>query len=294
MKFPSSISPRAPSSRWGRIGRSGRGVALAVAVVLSLGWSPQTTRQVAWSAVAFFPPDLENQVRRNHRRFDQGIQRGLEAPPAWRAGSPGRLETAIQSQVSTCVAGLREPIPLDSLVEELGVLATWVVDANDPLAVAHDDVREADYSAEYSRYVTTIMGRMRLVHYGLDPDLVYRRDLDRALVAMMARSRELYPFVGAEFYRTGALRRASSFDDRSLAFGVAAVALSHAMTDVSNLAAYIWRGGGGLVPTPMPTPTGHIGPTVTLAPLDGGFPDRDRPDRGKPVLPPSSIQLPPP
>lgn len=288
------VIPREAATRRGRAGRLGRGVTLALAVLLNLGWSAQTTRHVAWSAVDFFPPDLENQVRRNHRRFDQGIQRGLEAPPAWRAGSPGRLEDAIQAQVSVCVEGLRKPVPLDSLVEELGVLATWVVDANDPLAVAHDDAREAEYSAEYARYVTTAMGRMRLVHYGLDPDLVYRRDLDRAVGGMLVRSRELYPFVGAEFYRTGALRSASSFDDRSLAFGVAAIALSHAMTDLSNLAAYIWQGGGGLVPTPVPTPTGHIGPTVTLAPLDGGFPDRGRSARGKPVMPPSSIVLPPP
>jgi|GEM_PF-345710 len=282
------------AARRGRAVRWGRGVVVAAAALLNLGWSAQTTRHVAWSAVDFFPPDLEDQVRRNHRRFDQGIQRGLDAPPAWRAGSPGRLEDAIQAQVTACVEGLRKPVPLDALVEELGVLAAWVADANDPLAVAHDDAREAEYSAEYARYVTAAMGRMRLVHYGLDPDLVYRRDLDSAVVGMLARSRGLYPFVGAEFYRTGALRSASSFDDRSLAFGVAAVALSHALTDLSNLAAYIWHGGGGLVPKPVPTPTGHIGPTVTLAPLDGGFPDRQRPDRGRPVMPPSTISLPPP
>ena len=271
-----------------------RAAAIVVAAAVSLGWSAQTTRHVAWTAVGFFPPDLERQVRRHHRRFDLGIQRGLDAPPAWRAGNPGRLDQALRAQLEACASGLRRPIPLEDLVEELGVLATLALDANDPLAVAHSDPREPSYASEYGRYVTSILPRVRLVYYGLDRGLVERGDVGSALEQALDRSRELYPFLGAEFFRTGSLRSAGSFDDRSIAFGVAGVALSHGMTDLANLAAFVWRGGGGLVPTPQPTPSGHVGPTVILAPLGGGFPDRGAGDRGRPAMPQSPIALPPP
>jgi hypothetical protein len=258
-----------------------------------VGWSGSTTRWVAWTAVGFFPPDLKRQVRVHERRFEAGIRRGLEAPPAWRAASPGKLEAALEGQVIHCSAALRKPVPLADLVEELGVLAVRVLDANDPLAVAHDDALEPTYAGSYQAYVDSVRGRLRLVYYGQDQRLIYGGRVDRSIARILDRSRSFYPFLGAEFYRTGSLRSWRELDDRSVAFGVAGVALSRGLTDVANFAAYVWNSGGGLVPTPRPTPTGHVGPTVTRT-LEGGFPDRESSDRGSPVMPESKLVLPPP
>jgi len=285
------MSHRAGSGRLG--GTLSRIVALVVLVVPCLGWSPATTRHVAWSAVQFFPADLARLVRRHHDRFDAGLQRGLSAPPAWRAGPPGHLPEALATQAIYCARELRRPIPLDDLVEELGVLTVRALDANDPLAVAHDDPREPAYAAAYQRYVDAVRARVRLVYYGQDPELIYHRGLEAAIQGALHRSGELYPFVGEEFFRSGTLRDWRSFDDRSVAFGVAAIALSRGMTDAANLACFVWYGGGGLVPTPQPTPAGQIGPSLTLA-LGGGFADRDRKDRGQPSMPEGQLVLPPP
>lgn len=260
---------------------------------LNLGWSNETIRFVAWSAVEFFPPDFKRHVQRHHKRYDAGIQRGLKAPPSWRAASPGSLEAALESQVQGCAEALRRPIPLDDLVEEVGVLAVRVLDASDPLAVEHLDPQEPLYAAAYMQYVDSIRERVRLVYYGQDPDLIYARDVNGAAAASISRSAELYPRVGEEFFRTGSLRDWQTFDDRSVAFGVAAISLSWALTDLANFTSYIWQFGGGQVPTPRPTPVGHVGPTVTL-PLEGGFPERDKPGRGEPVMPTGKIVLPPP
>jgi hypothetical protein len=260
---------------------------------LCVGWSSETIEYVAWSAVEFFPDDLERQVRRHHKRFDAGIKRGLEAPPSWRAASPGSLDAAIRAQVELCANALRKPVPLDDLVEELGVLAVRVLDASDPLAVSHGDPREPAYAGSYQDYVDSVRGRVRLVYYGQDHDLIYGRDVGSSVDTAIERSQSLYPYVGQEFYRTGTLRDWRGFDDRSVAFGVAAISLSRGLTDLANFAAYVWRSGGGQVPTPRPTPTGHVGPTVTLA-LEGGFPDRGKPGRGAPAMPKGSLTLPPP
>ncbi len=280
-------------SRQRRPGRWARLLLLVVAAASSVGWSAKTIRHVAWSAVEFFPPDLERHVRRNHRRFDAGIERGLRQPPSWRAAAPGSLPDALEQQARVCADGLRQPIPLEDLVEELGVLAVSVLDANDPLAVGHDDRREPQYAAAYGAYVDAALGRVRLVYYGEDAELVRRRLVAPTVTRALARSRQLYPFIGSEFFRTGSLRDWRSFDDLSVAFGVAAVCLSRAMTDVANFGAYVWKQGGGLVPTPVPTPQGHVGPTVRLS-LDGGFPDRAERDRGAPVMPSPGLILPPP
>lgn len=274
--------------------RCGRRAAMlsVVAAAACLGWSGTTVRHTAWTAVAFFPPDFARHVRVHHERFDAGIQRGLAAPPAWRAGSPGSLPQALEAQVLRCANDLRKPVPLADLVEEVGFLAVLVLDANDPLAVAHGDAREAAYSAAYESYVDSILDRIQLIYYGQDQDLLARGSVGATIDAALARSDALYPFVGQEFYRTGSLRDWRTLDDRSVAFGVAAVSLSRGLTDLANFVNFVWLQGGGLVATPRPTPLGHVGPTVTRT-LSGGFPDRGS-GKGAPALPPSKIQLPPP
>jgi len=266
-----------------------------LASALQLGFTDLTVRYVAWSAVEFFPSDLERHVRRHHRRFEAGLRRGLESPPAWRAGPPGRLPEALVAQARACAEGLQRPVPLEELVEELGVLAVRVLDANDPLAVGHSDAREPSYAGAFESYVDSTRGRVRLVYYGQDEELIYRSDVTGAVQRTLERSRALYPYVGDEFFRTGSLRDWRSFDDRSVAFGVAAVSMSRGLTDLANFGAWVWRQGGGLVPTPRPTPEGHTGPVVMPVPeLDGGFPERDRSSTGAPKLPPSKLRLPPP
>lgn len=287
------MSPRGRSGGT-RAGLSGRGVALVCLLAgLSVGWSEPTVRWVAWSAVEFYPPDLARQVWRHRERYDAGIRRGLEAPPSWRAASPGSLREALAAQVERCAGSLRRPVPFSQLVEELGVLAVRVLDANDPVAVGHGDPRELRFAGPYMRYVDSIRGRLRLVYYGQDSHLLRDRDVASAVASVLKRSGDLYPFVGEEFYRTGALRDWRQLDDRSVAFGVAAISLSWGLTDLANFATYVWQAGGGLVPTPQPTPSGHVGPTITL-PLSGGFPERLKPGRGAPAMPPSRLKVPPP
>lgn len=266
---------------------------VALAALICVGWSGNTTRWVAWNAVGFFPPDLRRLVRTHEHRFDAGVQRGLKAPPAWRAAYPGKLEAALEGQLNHCVASLRKPVPMADLVEELGVLAVRVLDANDPLAVAHDDSLEPTYAGGYQAYVDGARSRLRLVYYGQDQSLIYGQRVGGSIGVILERSRALYPFLGAEFYRTGSLRNWRQLDDRSVAFGVAGVSLSRGLTDLANFAAYVWNSGGGQVPTPVPTPTGHVGQTVTRT-LGGGFPGRKGTERGSPIMPESTLILPPP
>ncbi len=78
------------------------------------------------------------------------------------------------------VAALRKPVPLADLVEELGVLAVRVLDANDPLAVTHDDSLEPTYAGAYQAYVDSVRGRLRLVYYGQDRQLIDGRQVERS------------------------------------------------------------------------------------------------------------------
>lgn len=269
---------------------------LIILALLNVGWSGEVTSRVVWTSAVFMPPDLETELRENHRRFDAGIQKGLEAPLSWRQGPPGHLEEALLQTALSCRNDLRKPVPLGDLVEELGILSVLVLQANDPLAVDSSDPREARYAQSYRRYVFSILGRVRLVYYGWDGRLNSGTGgLSSVVSTALDRSRRLYPFVGQEFYRGGALGSWKDFDDRSIAFGVAAVSLSRGMTDFINLCRWIWKGGGGMVPEPRPTPLGHRGPVIVPAPkLKKGFEKLKKEQRGAPAMPRGGLSLPPP
>jgi hypothetical protein len=58
----------------------------------------------------------------------------------------------------------------------------------------------------------------------------------------------MYPRVGDEYRRIGYRNGTAGFDDRSTAFGVAAVSFSHAVSDLARVLRYVWLAGGGADP----------------------------------------------
>jgi hypothetical protein len=52
--------------------------------------------------------------------------------------------------------------------------------------------------------------------------------------------------IGGEYRRIDFASGLGRFDDRSTAFGVASVAFSHAVTDVTLALRYIWLAAGGI------------------------------------------------
>ena len=79
------------------------------------------------------------------------------------------------------------------------------------------------------------------------PRRIWRQPVLPALVGeTLGRSRELYPLVGREYRRVGFASGREAFDDRSTAYAVAALAYSHAISDIAEVLRYIWLAGGGI------------------------------------------------
>src|SRR5262249_55232306 len=95
------------------------------------------------------------------------------------------------------------------------------------------------------RYAETAEPRFPLVFYGVLPGLEARKDVSPLLAESFRRGRELYPIIGREYRRIGFGSGIGRFDDRSSAFGIASLAFSHAVTDVSLGLRWIWTPSGG-------------------------------------------------
>jgi hypothetical protein len=124
------------------------------------------------------------------------------------------------------------------------VLAHYLADANNPLAAAQADAEEPRFFADYLRYAESAQPRFAVVFYGYDPRL--GAGGVRPLVeGALARGRQSYPAIGREYRRIGFAPGRARFDDRSTAFGVAAIAFSHAVSDVAAVLRHVWLRAGG-------------------------------------------------
>lgn len=216
----------------------------------AVAWTTASDQRIARKAAQLAPNDLRAIIDRFEFDYAEGIRRaqadeGSEGHHYFVLSRSGRLRDRIERETGTVVAMLRSGKPMADVVQRLGVLSHYVADANNPFHVGSGDSRLLDSQRDYEQYFEQRMPRFATVFYGLDPDFQLSPYLDRTF----ARTAHFYPLLDEEYFRFGSRRTASSFDDRSTAFGVAAVCYSRAVTDLVNIYYYIWKQAGGDVRT---------------------------------------------
>ncbi|HVG07055.1 MAG TPA: hypothetical protein VNM67_05075 [Thermoanaerobaculia bacterium] len=220
-----------------------------LAVSPAAAWTPRTQSAIAREAAQLAPPDLARQIEKHKEAFEAGVQAPFQdADPDRHRKDPdgsGSLDQALFAEVDAAISAIRLHKPFEEVVRRLGAAAHYAADANNPLAVSGADPEEARYFLDYLRYAETAEPRFPLVFYGVPPSLDRQRNLKPLLAEAFRRGREVYPMVGREYRKIGFASGIRRFDDRSTAFGVASVAFSHAVTDVTLVLRYIWIAAGG-------------------------------------------------
>lgn len=225
--------------------------ALAVYVSPSAAnaWTPATQVAIGESAATVSPPDLARQIERHHKEF----RRGLLAPFTGTAQSAheknangsGRLDQSVTQISERAIKAISVHRPFSEVVFELGRLAHFVADANNPLNSSNSDPDESVYFTDYLRYVDSARERYALVFYADGRDVQEADDLEKLIARSLERGRDLYPLIALEYERIGRVDGVELFDDRSTAFGVGSLAVSHAISDIAAVLRYVWLEAGG-------------------------------------------------
>ncbi|HWM92283.1 MAG TPA: hypothetical protein VN493_16080 [Thermoanaerobaculia bacterium] len=226
------------------------GLLLLLAAAPGLAWTPRTQSAIAREAARLAPPDLARQIAKHKAAFEAGVQAPFQdSDPDRHRKDPdgsGSLDQALLAEVDGAIAAIRAHRPFEEIVRRLGTVAHYVADANNPLAVSGADPEEARFFVDYLRYAETAEPRFPLVFYGVPPSLERRKDVRPLIAEALRRGRQVYPMVGREYRKIGFASGIGRFDDRSTAFGVASVAFSHAVTDVTLVLRHIWITAGGV------------------------------------------------
>ena len=218
-------------------------------------WSPETQVAIAREASRLAPPDLRRQIDKDPDRLQEGVlapfREGDREAHFWHSDGAGDLDHTAFRETRDAIDAIRSHRPFSEILWHLGRISHWIADANNPLNAMSDDPREGRYHRDFLRYVQSAQGRFSRVFYAAEPEVTTDRELRLLVYRALHRGRELYPFVGAEYRRIGFASGVSRFDDRSTAFGVAAVSFNRAVSDVARVFRYVWVTAGG-APGPSP------------------------------------------
>jgi len=212
-------------------------------------WTPGTQTTISREAARLSPPDLSRQIEKHRRAFEEGVLEPFsDSDPGRHMKNPdgsGSLDQVALAEIRGAVEAIRGHRPFEEIVCQLGRVSHYVADADNPLATAAADPGEGRYFVDFLRYAETAEPRFPLVFYGVMPGLERRQDVSPLLSEALRRGRAFYPMVGREYQRIGFGSGIGRFDDRSSAFGVASLAFSHAVTDVTLALRWIWITAGG-------------------------------------------------
>ena len=219
---------------------------LAILPLTAQAWTRASDERIAQKGAALAPPDLRTVIEHFDGDYKHGIERaqaeeGTASHHFFVLSRDGRLRERIEKETAKTIEMIRTGEPMSLVTERLGTLAHLVADANNPFHVANDDSRLTASHNDFEQYFERKLAKFPTVFYGLEP----RFRLSSYLDATFARTAKFYPLMSEEYFRGGALRSSTEFDDRSTAFGVASVCYSRAVTDLVNLYYYIWKEAGG-------------------------------------------------
>jgi hypothetical protein len=222
---------------------------LALVTAAAMAWAPDTQVVLARETVQVAPPDLARQMERHAARLREGALAPFQGTPAEHhykhANGLGALDEAILAEVDAAIRSLRSMAPFRDVVFHMGRVSHYLADANNPLNTAGDDPREREYFADYLLYARSAEPRMTLIFYPCPPVVETEEGLRRLLQRALTRGRQYYPLIANEYRRIDYGSGLQQFDDRSTAFGVTSLALSHAVSDIARVWRYVWLQGGG-------------------------------------------------
>lgn len=213
-------------------------------------WTPASQRTIAATAARLAPPDLHRQIARNRQAYLMGAVEPFEsAPPESRvkyADGAGQLDRVIPVVVDNAVRSIQAHRPFNEIAYRLGLVSHYLAQANNPLAAVRGDRAAPRWAADYPRYVESAQPRLQVIFYGFRPGFDARRDLPGLVDETLRRSRGYHVLIDREYRRIAFRSGLRHFDDRSSAFGVTTLAMSHAVSDIAEVFRYIWLTAGGI------------------------------------------------
>jgi hypothetical protein len=228
-----------------------------VAAVLGLGFQPQARawqrpghERMAQDAAIFLPPILGGMMRLYSEDLQRGVaEAGAYAAQVFGGASPVRGETVarvIEQEMQDVVVLIRSRQPFKAVFHRYGRLIGPVAELSVPLHYARGDAALLPQVREgFEKLSQAASPKFRILWGGYQDGLMRGLPASEYFLGTSRVAGELYPVLYSAFVVDGKVLPASSFDYRSIPFGVASISYSRSVNNIVNVWCAIWREAGG-------------------------------------------------
>ncbi len=225
----------------------GAGMFLVLAPLSILAFGPAAQRRAAEAALRLSPAALRSVLLSHRPELDRGM---AETFAELEGASEEALVAALEREASLPRKLAEERAPFSRVAFHFGRAAGIALLLNDPVSFGADP-RLGSVRADYDRYVDRKLPLLVLSFDGWDTPAM-EDDLKAYFQERRASSARYREALLTCYYPGGKRVSSDTFDDRSNAFGVAQIALSHAASDAAKTWRRMWAAmDGDLAATPF-------------------------------------------
>lgn len=214
-------------------------------------WTEDTRTRMIQQSMELMPDALRSILEQQQALCLEGARSATGAAGSEMRHRGGDPED-VRRQIATTAAAVRETVdainrhePFRQIAFRFGQVAHLVADLNYPLNHPEGGAVTGPEYDRYGEFVESAMDRFRLVLDPIATDWLREDDLDGYLEAIAERARG-YGLRLEEVFRLEAEHPdPKRFDDKSIAFGIASLAYSRSVSDVSRIWLYIWHQANG-------------------------------------------------
>ncbi|HET8945511.1 MAG TPA: hypothetical protein VFQ07_00875 [Candidatus Polarisedimenticolia bacterium] len=250
-------------------------VVMATVMTISSGsvfaWTNPTRMRMLGDALKVAPPGLAAILKKHRAELERGMtdpsRHEDEEVHFLRADGGGLAADAAVLKKKQASDLLSKKGTLPRFAYECGALAHLVADVSFPLNASDSDPREPLVREGYRKLIERLLDKIPFV---LDPapaPLIDSADLRPYLLESARRAVRSYARIAPAFKDDGTPVSPQAVDERSVPFGVGALAYSQAVNDIARIWALLWREAGGdmtgatrltagAVPAPPPSAPG--------------------------------------
>ena len=234
-----------------RSGTRAKGVVVILLAVLAgpatSAFTPKSRAEITSKAILLMPDSLQRQLERHAERLYRAAlpRPDGQRPPGAEPLDLDAASRALDERIARVVHAVDSQLPMGEVAARLGEVAQLVQDLCLTTHIGPFDPRHARFHRDYARFVESRLPRIRIVFHGFRDAELAAGDIDGFARRLAREARHDYPAVVRSYFPEGRDRLPQDFDDRSVAFAVASLEVSRAVTATARAWLFAWHRAHG-------------------------------------------------
>lgn len=211
----------------------------------SEAWTAKTYQLVVVKSAKLMPLSFRNVMYHHKEELLTGCLKPDDLPESEHRYDVNTRSGYLQDRIVELTQAIPKKVynhaPFAEIAVDFGRLSHYLADLNDPLVLSDADRREASYRNDFAEYQERNIDVFPWIFDGHENALLKKGQIESYIYEIAARSVASYRLLGDAYFPNGVLISSSTFDPRSLPFGIASLSYNHSISNTIQIWFYAWK-----------------------------------------------------